>query len=139
MRRRTFLCGAAGGLGALMAGCTSTASEDYQTNDLVLQNTLEKRVNVRIELTGEIDLDLVYPLASRETARIPDYVSEGQFTLTANGRVVANGEEVVIDDSATQKWSPEECSDMRVIVFRHHIRVQSENCDTATDPGKLAN
>ncbi|MFQ3294658.1 MAG: hypothetical protein ACI9EZ_001461 [Halobacteriales archaeon] len=139
MRRRTFLRGATGGLGALLAGCTSTASEDYQTNDLVLQNTLEKRVNVRIELTGEIDLDLVYPLAGKETARIQDYISEGQYTLTANGRVDADGEDVTIDDTATQKWSPEECNDMRVIVFRHHIRVQSEDCETATDAGNGAN
>jgi hypothetical protein len=118
-----------------LAGCTSTASESYRTNDLILQNTLEKRVTVRIELSGEVDLDFVYPLAGTETARIEDYVSEGQFTLTAMARIDASDQEVTIDDSATQEWSPERCSNKRVVVYRHHINVHSEDCGTSTGSG----
>jgi hypothetical protein len=132
MRRRTFLCGGIAGLGAILAGCSSTATAGVTTNDLVLRNTLDERIHLRVELTGDVDLSLVYPLGPGVTDTITDYVSEGPYTLTATATVLSGGEKVDIDDEATAKWDPKRCHDKWIVVHRHDIDIRSAECDTSS-------
>ena len=132
MHRRTVIRGGLAGLGAVFAGCASPTTAGVYTNDLVLTNTLEEPVDVRAEVTGEIDLSLVYPLRPEETARIENYVSEGPYTLTATATIHSDGEEIGIKDTATAKWKPERCHDKRVVVHRDEIEILSAECETTS-------
>ena len=132
MRRRTVIRGGLAGLGSFFAGCSSRATAGVYTNDLLLTNTLEKPVDVRAEVTGEIDLSLVYPLRPEETATIENYVSEGPYTLTATATIHSDGEEIGIKDTATAKWKPERCHDKRVVVHRDEIEILSAECETTS-------
>jgi len=128
MRRRTLLRGGFAGLGVALAGCSKTATTGVDTNVLVLKNTLDTPVDVRVEATGEVDLSLVYPLGATETERIEDYVTEGSYTLTVTATIHADGEAIDIDDTATTKWDPDRCHDKRIVVRKNEIGIRSADC-----------
>lgn len=133
MRRRSFVRGSIVGVGALLAGCSTRATTAGYSNDLVLRNVLDRPVTVRVELSGEIDLSLTYPLEADETARIENYVSAGKYKMTATATTTVDGEKAKIDDAASDSWDPSKCHDKRVFVRRNEIQIRSAECETAIE------
>lgn len=133
MRRRTFVQGGIVGLGALLPGCSTRATPANHSNDLVLRNLLDRPVTVRVELRGEIELSLTYPLGPDATARIENYVSDGKYEMTATATTTVDGEEVAIDDTESASWDPSKCHDKRVFVRRHDVQIRSTECEPGVD------